>query len=56
MNNKPQARQDGLIVRELEDEILIFDTKRNKAHCFGLMQRRDLRLSPKKELAADKRR
>lgn len=35
MNNKPQARHDGLIVRELDDEILIFDTKRNKAHCLN---------------------
>jgi len=35
MNNKPQARHDGLIVRELDDEVLIYDTKSNKAHCLN---------------------
>jgi hypothetical protein len=35
MQNKPLTRQDGLIVRELENEILIYDTKNNKAHCLN---------------------
>jgi hypothetical protein len=35
MENKPQARQEGLIVRELDGEILIYDTGNNKAHCLN---------------------
>ena len=35
MQNKPQARHDGLIVRELDNEILIYDTETNKAHCLN---------------------
>jgi hypothetical protein len=35
MQNKPQRRQDGLIVRELDREILIYDTVKNKAHCLN---------------------
>jgi hypothetical protein len=31
----PHARQVGLIVRELEDETLIFDIDANKAHCLN---------------------
>jgi hypothetical protein len=31
----PRARADGLIVRELVDEVIIFDTGRNKAHCLN---------------------
>jgi Coenzyme PQQ synthesis protein D (PqqD)/UPF0506 len=35
MQKKPQTRQDGLIVRELDNEILIYDTEKNKAHCLN---------------------
>jgi hypothetical protein len=35
MQNKPLTRQDGLIIREVENEILIYDTKNNKAHCLN---------------------
>ena len=35
MNNKPRTRHEGLIVRELEHEILIYDTASNKAHCLN---------------------
>lgn len=35
MENKPQVRRDGIIVRELDSEILIYDTESNKAHCLN---------------------
>jgi hypothetical protein len=35
MQKKPLTRQDGLIIRELENEILIYDTRNNKAHCLN---------------------
>jgi len=35
MQNKPQARQSGLIVRELDNEILLYDTGNDKAHCLN---------------------
>ena len=35
MQNKPLTRQDGLIIREVENEILIYDTRNNKAHCLN---------------------
>jgi len=35
MQNKPQTRQNGLIVRELDSEILIYDTENDKAHCLN---------------------
>jgi hypothetical protein len=31
----PKARQDGLVVRELPDEVLVYDLKRHRAHCLG---------------------
>jgi hypothetical protein len=31
----PQARLDGLVIRELDDETLVYDTKRDKAHCLN---------------------
>jgi hypothetical protein len=34
-NGYPQARQDGLVVRELPDEVLIYDLERHKAHCLN---------------------
>jgi len=33
----PQARRDGLVVRELADEVLVYDTERHKAHCLNPM-------------------
>lgn len=35
MEKLPRSRQDGLIVRQLENEILIYDTRNNKAHCLN---------------------
>jgi hypothetical protein len=35
MQNKPQTRRDGLIFRELDNEILIYDTDKDKAHCLN---------------------
>jgi hypothetical protein len=34
---RPQARRDGLVVRELAEEVLIYDTQRHKAHCLNPM-------------------
>jgi hypothetical protein len=31
----PQARQDGVVVRELPDEVLVYDLERHKAHCLN---------------------
>src|SRR5262245_52137556 len=31
----PQARKDGLVVRELPDEVLVYDIERHKAHCLN---------------------
>ena len=35
MQNRPRKRQGGLIVQELDNEILIYDTDKNKAHCLN---------------------
>lgn len=37
MNNpqKPVARQEGLVIQEMPDEILVFDLETNKAHCLN---------------------
>jgi hypothetical protein len=32
----PRARADGLIVKELTDEVLVYDIQRDKAHCLNL--------------------
>jgi len=32
---KPQAREDGLVVQELEDETLVYDLGSHKAHCLN---------------------
>lgn len=37
MEQLPNARRDGLIVRELADETLVYDLERNKAHCLNRM-------------------
>ena len=31
----PEARSEGLIVRELADELLVYDLSSNKAHCLN---------------------
>ena len=31
----PRARQDGLLVEELQDETLVYDLKRDEAHCLN---------------------
>ena len=33
MKSLPTVRQEGLIVHELPDEVLIYDIARDKAHC-----------------------
>src|SRR6476620_2745404 len=35
MQKMPQARRSGLIVKEAEGEVLIYDLERNKAHCLN---------------------
>jgi hypothetical protein len=35
MLKMPQARKSGLIVKEVDNEILIYDQQRNKAHCLN---------------------
>lgn len=32
---RPSARRDALVVQELYEEVLVFDTKTNKAHCLN---------------------
>jgi hypothetical protein len=31
----PLARNDGLVIRELDDETLVYDTETDKAHCLN---------------------
>ena len=35
MKTQPETCHDGLIIRELDNEILIYDTETNKAHCLN---------------------
>src|ERR1043165_8430598 len=39
MNNEreflPAARTDSLVIKDLEDEVLVYDLKRDKAHCLN---------------------
>lgn len=37
MNNltQPRARQEGLIVQEMPDEVLVYDASNDKAHCLN---------------------
>jgi hypothetical protein len=32
---RPRARKEGLLVREVQDELLIYDLERDKAHCLN---------------------
>jgi hypothetical protein len=34
-NRLPRARTDHLVIRELDDETLVYDTERDKAHCLN---------------------
>ena len=34
-NVKPQAREAGLVIEELDDELLVYDLDRDKAHCLN---------------------
>jgi len=34
-NRIPSARKDGLVVRNVDDEVLVYDTQRHKAHCLN---------------------
>jgi len=34
-NLKPQAREAGLVIEELDDELLVYDLERHKAHCLN---------------------
>lgn len=33
--NNPTARKSGLVIQEVPDEMLVFDTETNKAHCLN---------------------
>ena len=35
MSHIPTARREGLVVRELEDETLVYDLERDEAHCLN---------------------
>jgi hypothetical protein len=32
---KPQARKEGLVIQRVEDEVLVYDQDRHKAHCLN---------------------
>jgi hypothetical protein len=34
-NGHPKARRDGLVLRELPDELLVYDTDTHEAHCLN---------------------
>ena len=34
-SNNPMARQNGLVVQEMPDEVLVYDLDTNKAHCLN---------------------
>lgn len=35
MTGHPKARSEGLVVRELSDEVLVYDLERHEAHCLN---------------------
>ena len=35
MDTNPKARQNGLVVQEMPDEVLVYDLDSNKAHCLN---------------------
>lgn len=34
-SGRPSARQEGLVVREVADEVLVYDLERHEAHCLN---------------------
>src|SRR5690242_11152383 len=34
-DSRPQARQEGLVVHELPEELLVYDTETHEAHCLN---------------------
>ena len=34
---KPRARREGLVVRELTDEVVVYDLRRHEAHCLNAL-------------------
>ena len=32
---KPQSRRSGLLIRELPDELLVYDQEQHRAHCLN---------------------
>jgi hypothetical protein len=34
-SRNPLARKDGLVIQEMADEVLVYDTNSNKAHCLN---------------------
>jgi hypothetical protein len=34
--NQPRARTERIIIKELQDEVLVYDVDRDKAHCLNL--------------------
>ncbi len=53
MTRPPFARQEGLIVRELGDEVLVYDLERNEAHCLNLTSARVWKYSDGKTTVAE---
>ncbi|HLN99414.1 MAG TPA: PqqD family protein [Pyrinomonadaceae bacterium] len=56
-NDFPLARKDGLVLRDLGDELLVYDRERDKAHCLNrsaaaVWQRCDGRSAPAQIAAA----
>lgn len=35
LNPEPLARKEGLIIQQMPDEVLVYDTLRHKAHCLN---------------------
>jgi hypothetical protein len=40
---RPRARTDGLVLEELDGELLVYDTERDRAHCLNATAARVLR-------------
>ena len=49
----PRARQDGLVVRVLEDEVLVYELDEHKAHCLNDTAARVWKRCDGKSTAAD---
>ena len=33
---RPQARREGMVIKKVDDEVLVYDLERDKAHCLNL--------------------